>query len=151
MNVINERIEKLVFKLDINEYISVYNYETQVLSVGGNDEVKSESDYLLIRNNTIAKMLQKKAIITMTINNEVVDLPKIEVENVANYRPQARIKGSGKFNGIQGHDNNGNLGLGGNIMHHIIFWDVTKDEAEKRLQKLIDSFGDKYEFKIVKA
>ena len=145
MKTVTKGIEKIVFIIDINEYVSIYNYDTNILSVCGKDEVKSEADYVSLRDNTIQKMLSKGAKIDWTIDGIKQELPKFEKLN--NYRPMARIKGSNIFQGIQGKSEDNKLGLGGNIIHHIVFWDCTKNEAEKKLCNLIDSFPE-YDFKM---
>lgn len=142
-------IEKLIIRTQTRSTLeSIYNYDTSTLTISNYPTIKKESEYLSLRNNTISKFLREKAEVTLLLNDFPVELPKFE--KIANYRPQAKSKTGGIFKGIQGVMEDGLLALGGNIMHQIIFWDCTKDEAQEKLQKLIDSFGEKYDFKLIK-
>lgn len=151
METIVKGIEKLVFRLDINTYESEYDYARNILTVSGREQIKDKSDYLMLRDNTIKSMLLKGAKVEMFIDGIPCELPKFEKVDIANYRPQARLIHGGTWQGIQGKTSEGLLALGGNIINQYIFWDVTKEDAEKRLTTLKDSFGDKYEFRIVKC
>lgn len=108
--------------------------------------------YEKIKDNTIRGKLSNG--FECRLYNVLEDNTEIEKtytvnKDINNYKIMAKGKNDKTFKGIQGATKDNKLVLGGNVFYHEILWNISKDQANKELDKAKEKFKD-YQFKIIK-